>query len=75
MNKLVKELCIQSGAYEYYEVNEGVKGDDLPMQKFAELIVRKCADVCKSATQEGQPLHLVSLGYSQRLKEHFGVEE
>jgi len=43
-------------------------------KKFAELIVQECADVCESATQEGQPLHLVSLGYAQRLKEHFGVE-
>ncbi len=74
MNERIRELCIQSGAYEHYEVNEGVNGDELPMQRFAELIVRECAQACESATDEGQALHLVSLGYSQRIKEHFGVE-
>lgn len=44
-------------------------------EKFAELIIRECASACESTTKEGEPLHLVSLGYSQRVKEHFGVEE
>lgn len=44
-------------------------------EKFAELIVKECASVCESATQEGQPLHLVSIGYADRIKQHFGVEE
>ena len=41
MNERIRELCIQSGAYEHYEVNEGVNGDELPMQRFAELIIRE----------------------------------
>jgi hypothetical protein len=44
MNERIKELCIQSGAWEHYEINEGVDGDELPMQRFAELIVRECQD-------------------------------
>jgi hypothetical protein len=44
-------------------------------EKFAELIVKECAEVCKSATKEGQPLHLVSIGYADRIKQHFGVKE
>ena len=42
--------------------------------KFAALIVNECAQVCESITKEGEPLHLVSLGYSQNIKKHFGVE-
>jgi hypothetical protein len=44
-------------------------------KKFAELIIKECAGVCESATQEGQPLHLVSVGYADRIRKHFGVEE
>lgn len=43
-------------------------------EEFAELIVRECANVCEGVTKEGEPLHLVSLGYSQNIKKHFGVE-
>ena len=43
MKQRIKELMIQSGAYDHYEVNEGVNGDELPMIKFAELIVAECA--------------------------------
>ena len=42
MNERLKELLKQSGAYDYYEVNEGVEGDEKPMEKFAELIVKEC---------------------------------
>lgn len=48
---------------------------EMQLEKFAELIVRECAKVCETTTEEGQPLHLVSLGYAQRVKQHFGVEE
>ena len=74
MNERIKELMIESGAYDHYEINEGVNGDEKPMEKFAELIARECASACESATKEGEPLHLVSLGYSQRIKKHFGIE-
>lgn len=39
MNKRIKELAIQSGAWDHYEINEGVDGDEKPLEKFAELIV------------------------------------
>lgn len=50
MNERIKELMKQSGAYDYYEVNEGVDGDEQPMIKFAELVRaderEACAKVC-----------------------------
>ena len=42
MNQRIKELAEQSGAWEYYEINEGVDGDENPLEKFAELIVKEC---------------------------------
>jgi len=68
MNERIRELCIQSGAYEHYEVNEGVNGDDSPMQRFAELIVQECCDVLYDNEMGGYQVNYV-------LKEHFGVEE
>ena len=69
MNGRIRELCIQSGAYEHYEVNEGVDGDDVPMQRFAERIVRECAKVFWNI-DDGE-LHEE---YVRELKKHFGVE-
>ena len=45
MNQRIRELMIKSGAFDYYEVNEGVDGDEKPMEKFAELIIKECCDV------------------------------
>jgi len=75
MNERIKELCIQSGAWEHYEINEGVDGDELPMQRFAELIVNECAQACETAIFEGQSNHVVSLNYAWRVRQHFGVKE
>ena len=66
MNKHIKELCVKSGAWDYYEVNEGVNGDELFMQKFAEVIVRECAT---RSAELGQP----EIG--KGLMKHFGVAE
>ncbi len=44
MNERIKELAEQAGAWEYYEINEGVDGDEKPLEKFAELIVQECAN-------------------------------
>ena len=72
MNERMQELYNQAIVIE--DGGDYVCGELDPV-KFAELIVRECMTVCETATEEGQPLHLVSLGYSQRIKEHFGVEE
>ena len=62
MNERIKELMIEAGIYECddFEPHPTFK-------KFAQLIVRECADfVSETATIE------TLLG--DRLKEHFGVE-
>ena len=64
MNPRIRELMIKSGAFDYYEVNEGVNGDEKPMEKFAELLVRECAKFCDDKNSK-------LLG--TMMKEHFGV--
>ncbi len=75
MKERIREFAVQSGLEELLWI--GVKGseDAQAVEKFAELIVRECAKVCETTTEEGQPLHLVSLGYAQRVKQHFGVDQ
>lgn len=69
MNKRIKELMKQSGAYDYYEINEGVNNDELPMAKFAELIVKECISKCVGMNQ-----YKLGFELAKEFKEHFGVE-
>jgi len=80
MNERIKELMIKSGAFDHYEINEGVEGDELPMVKFAELIVQECMRMCEVA-QVGYLTHGLekeaSGAYSvkQYIEEYLGVEK
>ncbi len=73
MNERIKELAEQAtidikDQYGYWI------GSELNMEKFAELIVRDCADVAQMNTpdtEECEYTHLIS----EKIKEHFGVEE
>lgn len=69
MNKRIKELAIQSGAWDHYEINEGVDGDEKPLEKFAELIVRESADVAGYYYTRNVCVS------PRQIKRHFGVEE
>jgi len=70
MNQRILELMRQSGAYDYYEINEGVDGDEHPMIKFAQLIIEEANNVVYSLLEENTGAEVVV-----RVKEHFGVEE
>jgi len=61
MNERIKELLKQSGLQPYYDAQEG------QIEKFAELIVRECAEV-------GYRTH-DDFMVKVKIKEHFGVEE
>jgi hypothetical protein len=84
MNERIKELMEQSGAYDYYEVNEGVDGDEQPMIKFAELIVRECLSLgdvlsehyINTHPEQKQAWLLASIAdYKNEIKKYFGVEK
>lgn len=64
MNERIDELMIQAGAR--FEFLHGVHYDDFQYRKFAELIVRECADICDDNNNFLQ---------AKILKKHFGVEE
>jgi len=71
MNERIKKLIELAGisVRGYYDETGSTP---LELQKFAELIVRECADVLDNRI--APPSHpMNSLGY--RLKEHFGVED
>jgi hypothetical protein len=67
MNDLIKEFAEQAG---YEQDMFGVGHWDMPeCQKFAELIIRKCAEVA------GCNGHVSGFSLGDLIKEHFGVEE
>jgi hypothetical protein len=87
MNERIRELCIESGAWEHYEINEGVDGDEVPMQRFAVLILRECARMLEAKKLADTPMGVEAfvedwdVGYNDAMEdavkciqEHFGVE-
>ena len=71
MNERIRELVKQATTIE--EHKWGVSYDNFNKEKFAELIVRECIEVCKSRVGNSDyttgRMHCVS-----DIKEHFGVE-
>lgn len=89
MNELIRELAQQAG---YEKDMFGIGHWDMPeCKKFAELIVRKCADICVNENVSNLDLKVIhesgkftvqdlatkSCGenLAKRIKEHFGVKE
>jgi hypothetical protein len=72
MNERIENLA--QGCFEYFEGT--LDGDivEFDYKKFAELIVRECAEVAQMNTpdtEECEYTHLIS----EKIREHFGVEE
>jgi hypothetical protein len=69
MNERIDKLLVEAGAY---FGGEGVVYDTFDPKKFAELIVKECADLCVDNVVDeicgGKRL-------SAKIKKHFGVEE
>jgi hypothetical protein len=65
MNRQFKELAEQAGYPDYMTY-----GQDLILERFAELIVAKCVNVAMRAVSDDEPKEAWYL-----IQEHFGVEE
>ena len=67
MNERIRQLAEQAGIY---KLNLSDETEYWIMEKFAELIVRECAEQVKN-------LHVNDYGISgaEIIREHFGVEE
>jgi hypothetical protein len=64
MNERIKELLEQAG------VTYAVMPKDTVYEKFAELIVKECADHIMNSTDRYRKEYFANM-----IKEHFGVEE
>jgi hypothetical protein len=62
MNERITQLAVQAGFYANPDIEK--------FEKFAELIVRECAGVGYDASY-----YECALNVSNKIKEHFGVEE
>ena len=77
MNERIKELSKQAFEYTLDRLNSGLEFRDFQpvwTEKFAELIVRECIDVCENGW-EGEFTICGIIQCVEDLKNHFGVEE
>ena len=66
MNKQIEKLALECGAWnQVYEPNRFLHDHNFDIKKFAELIVRECAEIADKA----EPYKANDL-----IKQHFGVE-
>ena len=81
MNMKIMELAAQAEEYmeipmpnEIYNLGDGVfrRCKRFDKEKFAELIVRECAEFANEHNSEAEG---VTLGIGKAIKQHFGVEE
>ena len=80
MNERIKELCEQSKVYadqctKEYTGDEPVGWMDYYTEKFAELIIRECANWIEEATDDSGDGIGDSFYWAPRLLKHFGVQE
>jgi hypothetical protein len=76
MNERIKELARQSGALPTQDC--GVPQwyvDEDEFEKFAELIVRECAEVCLAQRDPANLNYKPSEKFAEAVKQHFGVKE
>ena len=74
MNERIKELIKQATTIE--EHKWGVSYDNFDKEKFAELIVRECVQVCADRGTHHDGLYSAwADDCSKRIGKHFGVEE
>ena len=71
MNERIKELAEHAGFH--VAPYDGINDNDM-IEKFAELIVRECIQVCKSRVGNSD-YNTGRMHCASDLKEHFGVEE
>jgi len=75
MNKQIEKLALESGAWnQVYEPKRFMHNHNFDVEKFAELIVRECANMAESFHHH-QYDFTGNLELHEFIKTHFGVEE
>jgi len=87
MNERIKELMEQAGLYDFVIESMGINEE---MQKFAELIVEECVELCETAAYAPRPAlnptpveqyafiigeGNMAVNLAKQIRKHFGVEE
>ena len=77
MNEKIRELALQATIRKFDGTGADMGKLVLDEQKFAELIVKECADVCLSGKnkENWRCTDSINKGFSDAVLEHFGVEE
>ena len=78
MNERIKQLVKQAGINLTPAQFSGVledEVDEFTLEKFAELIVRECMDVCYRTDTENEGKKVKSTVIASKVATHFGVEE
>jgi hypothetical protein len=74
MNERIRELALQATTYIEPTSNSG-EGWIFDKEKFAELIVRQCAEVGLDSVEDGDDLDAIMKRVHNNILTHFGVEE
>ena len=82
MNERIRELAEQAEEYSYVEYSKKLTGYDREYffrSKFAELIVRECANICKEQEykywRSSEEDEWTPIDSANAIQEHFGVDE
>jgi hypothetical protein len=78
MNERIRELAKQAEIYAGELIDEGADYNQYPRyytEKFAELIVRQCAEVGLDSVEDGDDLDAIMKRVHNNILKHFGVEE
>jgi hypothetical protein len=73
MNERIKELEDQASQYASRETTNLDEWEFIFRKKFAELIVRECAQVCLSQRDPANLNYKPSERFAEAVKQHFGV--
>jgi len=76
MNEHILKLALQSGAWhQVYDQERFMVDSGFDVEKFAELIVRECAEIADTERSNSVGCGYITKTDGMRIKEHFGVEE
>ena len=70
MNERIRELAREAGLLAY-----NPEGPPTKLEKFAELIVKECVQVCNDVDAEYEGEDVLATWCARAIKDHFGVEE
>ena len=75
MNERIQELAYQAEEYADTMVDGGSEFHPEFCKKFAELIVRECAEVGHDSVEDGDDIDSIMRRVHNNILKHFGVEE